>query len=220
MAAGPGALDAAAVRRALRTSDCWNHNTHYHRHLPRWAPPPWGRVIDVGCGEGLLTRRIAPFAREVVGIDADADGIARARDLAPHVTYIHGDALAADVGGPFDLVTCFMVLHHVDLDAGLRRLRELVAPGGTLVVVGGAQPSGPLDYWWILLGTIVNWPARLIRGHWEPGVPLKESHETYGRIWRESARILPGVRFRHHLYWRYSLVWRAPADDDPAERES
>lgn len=206
------AVDDAAVRRTFRTAECWNHNTHYHRMLPRWAPPPWGRVLDVGCGEGLLTRRIAPFAREVVGVDADAGGIERARELAPDLTYVHGDALTADLGGPYDLVTCFMVLHHLDLEAGLRRLKELVAPGGTLVVIGGARPSGPLDLWWALLGTIANHPARLVRGHWEPGVPLKDAQETYGRVWRESARILPGVRFRHHLYWRYSLVWHARAD--------
>ena len=218
MTAEPVTVDAAVVRRAFRTAECWNHNTHYHRKLPRWAPPPWGRVLDVGCGEGLLTRRMAPFAREVVGVDADADVVARARALAPTVRYVRGDALTADLGGPFDLVTCFMVLHHVDLDTGLRRLRELVAPGGTLVVVGGARASGPLDYWWILLGTLVNWPARLLRGHWEPGAPLAEAHQTYGQVWRASARLLPGVRFRHHLYWRYSLVWRAPARDDGVDR--
>ena len=209
------AADEAAVRRTLRTAECWNHNTHYHRMLPRWAPPPWGRVLDVGCGEGLLTRRMAPFAREVVGVDADAGAIGRAREQAPDLTYVHGDALTADMGDPYDLVTCFMVLHHLDLEAGLRRLRELVAPGGTLVVVGGARAAGPLDLWWLLLGTLAHTPARLVRGHWEPLVPLKDPRESYGHIRREAGRILPGVRFRHHVYWRYSLVWHAPADGAP-----
>ena len=204
------AVDTAAVRRTFRTAECWNHNTHYHRMLPRWAPPPWGRVLDVGCGEGLLTRRIAPFAREVVGVDADAAMIDRARELAPGVTYVHGDALQVPSGDPFDLVTCFMALHHLGPEPGLRRLRELVAPGGTLVVVGGARPTTPLDWWWMLVGTVANRPARLVRGHWEPGAPMKESRETYQDVVREAERVLPGARFRHHVYWRYSLVWHAP----------
>lgn len=203
---------ARAARQALRTNDCWNHNTHYHRFLPRWVPPPWGRVLDVGCGEGLLTRRMAPFARDVVGIDADQAMIARARDLAPRLTYVHGDVLSADVGGPFDLVTCFMTLHHLGPAPGLRRLRDLVAPGGALVVVGGARASAPIDWWWGLLGAAVNGPARRLRGHWEPGAPVRESTETYGDVVREAELLLPGARFRHRLYWRYSLVWQAPVN--------
>lgn len=203
-------VDPSDVRRVFRTSEHWNHNTHYHRLLPRWAPPPWGRVLDVGCGEGLLTRRMAPFAREVVGVDADADAIELARAQAPDVTYVHGDALTADVGGPFDLVTCVATLHHMDLADGLTRLRDLVAPGGTLVVVGGTKPTSPIDFWWILLGTVVNQPSRLVRGYWEPPVRLHKTTQTYGDLMRETRRIVPGARLAHRLYWRYSLVWRAP----------
>lgn len=196
--------------RALATRACWNHNTHYHRALPRWAPPPWGRVLDVGCGEGLLTRRLAPFAASVTGVDADGAMVARARELAPELTYVHGDALTADVGGPFDLVTCFAALHHLGLEPGLRRLRGLVAPGGTLVVLGMAHGTAPADWAWLGLGALVNTPARRWRGHWEPDAPIKEPTETYRQVVEEARRTLPGSRFRHHLYWRYSLVWRAP----------
>lgn len=202
--------DPAAVRRAFRTADCWNHNTHYHRFIPRWAPPPWGRVLDVGCGEGLLTRRIAPFARRVDGVDADHAMIARARELAPRLTYVHADALVADVDGPYDLVTCVATVHHLGLGPGLTRLRELLAPGGTLVVIGLAQPTSPLDWLWTLLGTLANLPARWVRGHWEPAAPIKHPTESYRDVRAEAARVLPGARFRYHLYWRYSLVWRAP----------
>ncbi len=205
-------VDPAAARRALRTSECWNHNTHYHRFIPRWAPPPWGRALDVGCGEGLLTRRLAPFAAEVAGIDADAAMIARARELAPpNATYVHGDVLAVDrAGALFDLVTCVATLHHLPLAEGLARLRAAVAPGGTLVVIGMARAGSAPDLAWHGFGTLANTPGRLVRGHWEPGAPIKNPAQTYGEVVEAAARILPGARFRHHLYWRYSLVWRAP----------
>ena len=134
------------ARRTLRSDEHWNHNTHYHRLLLRAAPPPWGSVLDVGCGEGLLTRRVAPFAGRVVGIDPDDGALEDARRSAPaNATYVPGDVLSTALDGPFDLVTCVAVLHHMDLRVGLERLRDLTAPGGKLVVVGLARPASPVD---------------------------------------------------------------------------
>ncbi len=48
---------------------------------------------------------------------------------------MHGDALSADLPRA-DLVASVAALHHMDAVAGLTRLRDLVRPGGTLVVVG------------------------------------------------------------------------------------
>ena len=201
----------------LRTTECWNHNTHYHRHLPRWAPPPWGRVLDVGCGEGLLTRRMAPFAREVVGVDADETMIDRARELAPALTYVRGDALTADVGGPFDLVTCVAALHHLGLSPGLERLRDLVAPGGALVGVGLARPGTARDWLWSGIGVVANVVGRHRRGAWDPGAPVRDPAESYADVALATRHALPRARVRRHLYWRYSIVWHAPelspADD-------
>jgi 2-polyprenyl-3-methyl-5-hydroxy-6-metoxy-1,4-benzoquinol methylase len=49
------------------------------RVLLRDAPLRGARVLDVGCGDGRLTRRIARFSRSVAGIDPDPDQISRAR---------------------------------------------------------------------------------------------------------------------------------------------
>ncbi len=210
-ASGPSVRrQRADALRALTTRECWNHNTHYHRHLPRWVAPPWGHVLDVGCGEGLLTRRLAPFATSVTGVDADEAMVARARELGPGIAYVHGDALTADLGGPFDLVTCFATLHHLGLVAGLERLRGLVAPGGAVVVVGLARPTTPREYAWSALGALANTPARWARGDWRPGAPVRDPAESYADVRAAAERSLPGARLRYHLYWRYSLVWRAP----------
>ena len=45
----------------------------------------------------------------------------------------------------FDLVTANAMLHHVDAERGLRRMRELVRPGGVLAIVGFAMPSDVRD---------------------------------------------------------------------------
>lgn len=51
------------------------------RTLLRHAPIRGARILEVGCGDGRLTRRIAHAARTVVGIDPDGEQIARAREL-------------------------------------------------------------------------------------------------------------------------------------------
>ncbi|MBX9246161.1 class I SAM-dependent methyltransferase [Actinotalea ferrariae] len=191
----------------------WNHNTHYHRLVPRVAPPPWRRVLDVGCGEGLLTRRLAPATTdEVVGVDVDADQVRRAEAAAdsPHLRYVAGDVLGLDLGRPFDLVTCVATLHHLPLRQGLTRLRELTAPGGTLVVVGLADPSSPVDVATGALGLVASRWARWRRGEWDARVPLVDAFPVLGDVRAAARELLPGSQLRRRLYWRYSLVWTAP----------
>lgn len=53
------------------------------RALRRRVPLDGARVLDVGCGEGRLARRIAGTARTVVGIDPDGAALERARTLTP-----------------------------------------------------------------------------------------------------------------------------------------
>ncbi|MDQ0373601.1 class I SAM-dependent methyltransferase [Cellulomonas humilata] len=192
----------------------WNHNTHYHRLALRLAGGA-SSALDVGCGEGLLTRelRAAGVAR-VTGLDLDPDQVARARSLAQAddgLRYVAGDVLEVLQGERFDLVTCFATLHHLDLDDGLRRLRELVSPGGHLVVVGLARVATPTDAALSLAAVPAAKVADRARGHWEHGAPVRDPEHSYGDVRTAARSILPGVLWRRRLYWRYSLVWQSPA---------
>lgn len=125
--------------------------------------------------------------------------------------YVAGDILTADVGRPFDLVTCVATLHHLPLREGLTRLRELTAPGGTLVVVGLADRSSPGDVAMGALGLVAARWARPRRGEWDARVPLVDVSPPLGDVRAAARELLPGSRLRRRLYWRYSLVWTAPA---------
>lgn len=57
----------------------WNHSIHYHPTL--LALGPAANVLDVGCGEGMLTRQFAVMADTVIGIDRHQPSIALARSL-------------------------------------------------------------------------------------------------------------------------------------------
>lgn len=189
----------------------WNHNVHHHPLVLGAVRPHHRRAIDVGCGEGVLARELRAVLPDVTGVDADGPSIARARRADPggRVEWVHGDVHAVDLA-PADLVASVAALHHGDTATGLRRLRALVRPGGTLVVIGLARTeprSWPAD----AAGLLVHHVLRRRHGHREHSAPVRDPSETYSQVRRTARALLPGVRYRRHPLWRYSLTWTAPA---------
>jgi ubiquinone/menaquinone biosynthesis C-methylase UbiE len=92
------------------------------------------RVLEAGCGTGLILRRLAPLARHAVGIDLSGGMLARARDRRLSVAQCPVDALPfAD--GSFETVVSFKVLAHVPaIERALRELARVTRPGGHLVL--------------------------------------------------------------------------------------
>lgn len=95
------------------------------------------RVLDVGCGGGLLSEGMAALGARVTGIDLaeKALGVARLHLLESgrSVDYrqIAVEALATEAPGSFDLVTCLEMLEHVpDPASVVRACAALVKPGG------------------------------------------------------------------------------------------
>jgi SAM-dependent methyltransferase len=109
----------------------------YHRDqfLPI-VPPPGRRTLDLGCGEGRLTRHLASLGHRVVGVDASPTLIAAAREAAPEMELHVADASAlAFDGASFDRVVSFMCLHDVDDLAGaVREIARVLEPGGVACV--------------------------------------------------------------------------------------
>lgn len=96
------------------------------------------RVLDVGCGGGLVTEAFADLGADVTGVDAGEAPLAVARLHAAErgvegVRYVRATAetfLETDPGA-FDLVTCLETLEHVpDIDSTIQALATLTAPGG------------------------------------------------------------------------------------------
>ena len=189
----------------------WNHNIHHHGAITRHLPAR--RVLDVCCGVGELTRDLAARAVEVLGIALDAASleVARADTTAANVDYIHADVMTADLGDPFDLVASVATLHHLDLAVGLARLRDLTAPGGTLVVVGLARATTPVDWAYDGVGQVVTRWHRRRHGYWEHPSPIvwppAASHRQVRAVAR---RVLPDVEYRRTVLFRHVLTWTRP----------
>jgi ubiquinone/menaquinone biosynthesis C-methylase UbiE len=99
------------------------------------------RMLEYGCGTGLLSFALAPFPGEALLTDVSDGMLAVLRDkierfAAPNFRAAKLDLLADPLpAGRYDLVTMLMVLHHIpDTDAILRKLHAILAPGGRLCV--------------------------------------------------------------------------------------
>ena len=94
---------------------------------------PARRVLDVGCGTGDLVWRLAPGAKEVVGIELSPAMVDYANeDLSgrslPHVSFVLGDVTKAFADLPddhFDVATMVLVLHEMPTEAQLPVLSEV-----------------------------------------------------------------------------------------------
>ena len=96
------------------------------------------RVLDLGCGNGTFTARIAAAGHDVVGIDASASGIRIASRLVPAGTFLEASLehpLPPSLRGQFDAVTAVEVIEHLPMPGVLcARAREALRPDGQLIV--------------------------------------------------------------------------------------
>jgi SAM-dependent methyltransferase len=192
----------------------WNHNLHYHRVILDSVPHGCRRSLDVGCGEGMLARELRRVVPHVTGIDRDAASIELARQEggAADVEYIVGDFMTHPFEpASFDHIASVAALHHMDAGAALDRMRALLAPGGTLAIVGLARSRYPADLPFEVAGAVGHRVHRLSKPYWEDSAPrVWPPPQTFKQTRRLARRLLPGVRYRRLLLWRYSLVWTKP----------
>ncbi len=197
------------------TGNRWNLNIHYHRVVLDAIPDGAATALDVGSGNGLLSFDLAARGLDVVGIDPDRPSIERARrdpDCSERTTFIHGDVFTHPFEpGSFDLVAASAMLHHVDAVAGLRRMAELVRPGGSVAIVGFANPSGPVDRALIAAGFVLTRTRAALGRYWEHHAPVRWPPPlTIDQMRTLAASIMPGATFRRAMAHRYTIVWTRP----------
>ncbi len=104
----------------------------------------YGRVLDVGCGLGVFTRALAPYAERVTGIDVSTEATAQARSLSRdfnNVDFEHADLENFHSADRFSLVVVADVVYYLapPLEEAARRTAATVAallePGGLLLLV-------------------------------------------------------------------------------------
>jgi len=105
------------------------------------------RVLDVPCGDGRLTARLAGAGHEVLGVDISAEEVEHARREHPDARFLVGD-LRALPDGPFDALlswgNSFGYLPPDESPRSLAEMRRVLRPGGRLVLESGSVAEAVL----------------------------------------------------------------------------
>jgi ubiquinone/menaquinone biosynthesis C-methylase UbiE len=159
IAAWDGPLYDRFVRfRELVTSGLGAHGEEALRLYP---PPSGGRVLDIGCGFGDTSQRIAGLVGrdgEVVGVDAAARFIESARSEASaagvsNVRFEVADVQTDDLGGPYDVAfSRFGTMFFANPVVALRNVCAALAPEGRLVMVVWRRR---IDNDWLYRGQVI-----------------------------------------------------------------
>jgi trans-aconitate methyltransferase len=131
-------------------TDCWDSSLYDDRHSFVWKrgadlldlldPQSGERILDLGCGTGHLTAKIAERGADVVGLDASASMIAQARQNYPRLRFQLADARNFTFDEPFDAVFSNAALHWIK-EAGdvVGSVARCLKPGGRFVLEMGGK---------------------------------------------------------------------------------
>lgn len=157
--------------------------------------PPNGRILDVGCGNGVISRHLGRLGYNVLGVDVSDKTIemARAIDPMPNVTFLKKSAeeLVAS-GEKYDAVICSEVLEHLnDPGALLQVLSASLAPNGRLIITV-PNGNGPRE-------TFVTKPVLHMRRQnnfvWKAIVGVKKALGYSGTTVQSAADNLDHIQF-------------------------
>lgn len=106
--------------------------------IDAWDIQPGHRVLELGCGTGLMTRLLLDRGAQVTAVDRSAPMLARARTRAPEATFITSDVVTFQPTATYDRVILSYILHELDTPAratALALARRALAADGRVGVV-------------------------------------------------------------------------------------
>jgi 2-polyprenyl-6-hydroxyphenyl methylase/3-demethylubiquinone-9 3-methyltransferase len=115
------------------------------------------KVVDIGCGGGILAESLAQSGAETTGIDLSEKALKvaelHALEVGANLTYraISAEDLAQEQAGQYDVVTCMEMLEHVpDPASVVQACADLCKPGGTLFF--STLNRNPKSYLFAIIG--------------------------------------------------------------------
>jgi ubiquinone/menaquinone biosynthesis C-methylase UbiE len=212
--------------RIANLPDDWDHNIVYHDFLLASVPQSGGLALEVGCGTGLFSRRLAERCAGVRALDLSSEMIQVARRRSAqfqNITFERADFLTAELASEsYECIVSIATVHHLPLAETLARMKSALRPGGVLMIldlVGGRRLA---DLALECVAVPASMAHRLaLTGRLRPPKPIRDAWDAHGKTdrystiseIREVCRVqLPGASIRRHLYWRYSLIWKKPCE--------
>jgi demethylmenaquinone methyltransferase/2-methoxy-6-polyprenyl-1,4-benzoquinol methylase len=146
------------------------------RAVERLALRPGDTVLDLACGTGLNLAHLEAVVGDrgrIIAFDFSPAMLAAARDRArthgwQNIEFVEGDAATLDIGGPVDGVLSTLGVSAIaGYERAIARACEVVRPGGRVVILDAALPTG----WLRCMNPLIRWVYR-VGAAWVPGRPI------------------------------------------------
>jgi SAM-dependent methyltransferase len=146
-----------------------------------------GKLLDVGCAYGLFLSMAQQYY-DVSGCDISRYAVTRVAERLPGIKVYHADIESMELGGTYDIITCFDILEHVkDLDKAFNKINLLLNQEGILGLTVPVYDN--------IIGKLVDKLDKDETHIW------KESREFWRRkLWNHSFHIVKDLGL-----WRYPL---------------
>lgn len=176
------------------------HNDHYHDYLLKHLPANCTDALEIGCGTGTFSRRLAkhlnttghrdrsagtagvpPAPARILALDFSPEMIRIARQRSaqfPNIEFELADVLQYDLPDQsFDCIATIATLHHLPYAEMLAKMEAALKPGGVLLILDLFEPAGLIDSLSNLVAIPVSVGLRLI--HYGRLLPRKEEREAW-----------------------------------------
>jgi ubiquinone/menaquinone biosynthesis C-methylase UbiE len=222
-------MNNASVRNDFdeiaRLSDGQSSGTdRYDSFLVSLVPTGAAKILEVGCGSGRLTVRLAASNCKVTAIDLSPEMIARARRRAgasDRFDFLCGDFLDQEfTSSQFDCVVSAAALHHMPQEIAISRMAKFLRPGGRLVLQDMRSDYTLSDHIRSCVAIVPHITTqllqtgrlrspRLLRNAWARHC-ANEKYFSIEEAEALAARHLPRAVVINHWLWRYTIVWDKP----------
>ena len=199
----------------------WEQSKHFYGQIVKHIPQN-GRVLEIGCGAGTLTRMMAERAKEVIALDLAPQMLAIAKTRSSkftNISYFENDFMSWDFAEEsFDFIASVATLHHLPFEDALTRMKRALKVGGEIFILDLYKNEGFVNL--ILSGVNISLLSLLnlrdfkrlrapevVRDAWREHEKFDE-YMSVKEIRERAAKILPDVKIKKELLWRYSLVWQ------------
>jgi SAM-dependent methyltransferase len=136
-------------RIALVSPEGSLQNDHYHNFLLRQLAVDCQDALEIGCGKGEFSRRLAEKSLRVLALDLSPEMIRIARERSAHLPNLEfrvADVMSYDLpSAGFDCIASLATLHHLPLREILLKMKAALKPGGVLLILDLFEPAGVID---------------------------------------------------------------------------
>jgi len=146
-----------------RYREAYSDYGHYHEWLDELVPllPPSGRILDLGCGDGVPVSKRLSATYQVVGVDLSPTQVHLAQSNVPDATFLCGDMTSLDFEPEsFAAVVAFYSIIHVPLieqQSMLEKIKVWLKPGGYFMATLGNRAWTGIEHDWLQRGVTMYW---------------------------------------------------------------